>query len=148
MKKAFISIYVLLILLVFGLTITFIYKENETNFDSSQALYNKKIAMYEAESFLNILVAEKNIDPSINNYDILKKFGHKSEIKINKGQSDAKNNEGKDTKVIAITAKYKGSIGQAILKYKEDENKKIQIEYKNVYWDCQKNIYGIMIIEI
>lgn len=133
MKKAFISIYVLIILLVFGLTITFIYKENETNFDTSQALYNKKIAMYEAESFLNILVAEKNIDPSLNNYDILRKFGHQSEIEINKGESDVKNNEGKDTKVIAITAKFKGSIGQAILTYKEDQNKKIQIQYKRVF---------------
>ena len=46
MKKAFISIYVLLILLVCGLTISFIYKENETNYDVVESMYDKKPVSY------------------------------------------------------------------------------------------------------
>lgn len=148
MKKAFISIYVLLILLVFGLTITFIYKENDTNFDTSQALYNKKIALYEAESLLNILIEEGNVKTNINDDKILKSFAHKSELEIYRGDSKIEVNKVKDAKVLSITAQYKGSISQAILTYGEDENTKAKISYKRVYWDCQKNIYGIMIIEI
>ena len=148
MKKAFISIYVLLILLLFGLTITFIYKENETNFDTSQALYNKKLSMYEAESLLNILIEEGNVKTNINDDKILKSFAHKSELEIYRGDSKIEVNKVKDAKVLSITAQYKGSISQAILTYGEDENTKAKISYKRVYWDCQKNIYGIMIIEI
>lgn len=133
MKKAFISIYVLLILLVFGLTITFIYKENETNFDSSQALYNKKVAMYEAESMLNILLAEKNINPSLNDYDLLKALNHKSSFEITRDNSKAKIHEGKNVKVLSVTAKYQGTRSWAIASYKEDKNKKAKILYKRVY---------------
>ena len=138
----------MLILLVFGLTITFIYKENDTNFDTSQALYNKKIALYEAESLLNILIEEGNVKTNINDDKILKSFAHKSELEIYRGDSKIEVNKVKDAKVLSITAQYKGSISQAILTYGEDENTKAKISYKRVYWDCQKNIYGIMIIEI
>ena len=148
MKKAFISIYVLLILLVFGLTITFIYKENDTNFDTSQALYNKKIAMYEAESLLNILIEEGSIKTNLNDNKIIKSFVHKSDFKIYRGDSNIEVNKVKDAKVLSITAQYKGTMSQAILTYGEDESTKAKISYKRVYWDCQKNIYGIMIIEI
>lgn len=133
MKKAFISIYVLLILLVFGLTITFIYKENETNFDTSQALYNKKVAMYEAESFLNILIGEDSVKLPTNDYNLLRAFDHKSEIEITRGNSEAKINEGKNVKVLSVTAKYQGTRSWAIASYKEDENKKAKILYKRVY---------------
>ena len=133
MKKAFISIYVLLILLVFGLTITFIYKENETNFDANQALYNKKIAMYEAESMLNILIAEKNINSSLNDYDLLSTFDHKSSFEISRDKSEAKINDKNDVKVLSVTAKYQGTRSWAIASYEEDENKKIKILYKRVY---------------
>lgn len=133
MKKAFISIYVLLILLVFGLTITFIYKENETNFDSSQVLYNKKIAMYEAESLLNILIEEGHVKTNLNDNKIIKAFEHKSDFKIDRGDSKIELNEEKNAKVLSITAKYQGSISQAILKYKEDEKKELKILYKKIY---------------
>lgn len=133
MKKAFISIYVLLILLVFGLTITFIYKENETNFDSSQALYNKKVAMYEAESMLNILLAEKNINPSLNDNDLLRAFDHKSSFVITMGNSKAKIHKGNNVKVLSVNAGYQGTRSWAIASYKEDENKKAKILYKRVY---------------
>ena len=133
MKKAFISIYVLLILLVFGLTISFIYEENETNFDATQALYNKKIAMYEAESFLNILVAEKNINTSVNHNDLLRVFDHRSEITIASGDSNTLFNQGKNAKVINIRASYKGSVSYAILTYKLDDKNKIVTLYKRAY---------------
>lgn len=133
MKKAFISIYVLLILLLFGLTITFIYKENETNFDTSQALYNKKLSMYEAESLLNILIEEASVKTNLNDNKIIKAFEHKSDFKIDRGDSKIELNEEKNAKVLSITAKYQGSISQAILKYKEDEKKELKILYKKIY---------------
>lgn len=133
MKKAFISIYVLLILLAFGLTITFIYKENETNFDVNQALYNKKIAMYEAESMLNILIAEKNINPSLDDYDLLSTFDHKSSFEISRDKSKAKIHDKNDVKVLSVTAKYQGTRSWAIVSYEEDENKKVKILYKRIY---------------
>lgn len=133
MKKAFISIYVLLILLVFGLTITFIYKENDTNFDTSQALYNKKIAMYEAESLLNILIEEDCIKTNLNDNKFIKAFNHKSVFEIHRGDSNIELNKVKNAKVLSITAKYEGSISQAILTYGEDENTKAKISYKRVY---------------
>ena len=133
MKKAFISIYVLLILLVFGLTITFIYKENEMNFDTSQALYNKKLSMYEAESLLNILIEEGSVKTNLNDNKIIKAFEHKSDFKIHRGDSNIELNEEKNAKVLSITAKYEGSISQAILKYKEDEKKELKILYKKIY---------------
>ncbi|WP_311480647.1 hypothetical protein [uncultured Anaerococcus sp.] len=133
MKKAFISIYVLLILLVFGLTITFIYKENDTNFDTSQALYNKKIAMYEAESLLNILIEEGHVKTNLNDNKIIKAFYHKSDFEIYRGDSNIEVNKVKDAKVLSITAQYKGTMSQAILTYGEDENTKAKISYKRVY---------------
>lgn len=133
MKKAFISIYVLLILLLFGLTITFIYKENETNFDTSQALYNKKIAMYEAESLLNILIEEGSVKTNLNDNKIIKAFKHKSDFEIYRGDSNIEVNKVKDAKVLSITAQYKGTMSQAILTYGEDENTKAKISYKRVY---------------
>ena len=133
MKKAFISIYVLLILLLFGLTITFIYKENEMNFDTSQALYNKKLSMYEAESLLNILIEEDSVKTNLNDNKIIKSFVHKSDFEIYRGHSNIELNEEKNAKVLSITAKYEGSISQAILKYKEDEKKELKILYKKIY---------------
>lgn len=133
MKKAFISIYVLLILLVFGLTITFIYKENEMNFDTSQALYNKKLSMYEAESLLNILIEEDSVKTNLNDNKIIKAFDHKSDFEIYRGDSNIEVNKVKDAKVLSITAQYKGTMSQAILTYGEDENTKAKISYKRVY---------------
>ena len=133
MKKAFISIYVLLLLLVFGLSISFIYKENDTSSDLSEGLYNKKLALYEAESFLNIVVGEKNSGSKLSNQEILATFDHVSEIEISTG--DTKNNvaEAQGAKAINVRAKYKGTESHAILTYKVDENNKIKIVYKRVY---------------
>lgn len=133
MKKAFISIYVLLILLVFGITISFVHKENETNFDTSQALYNKKISMYEAESFLNILVGEEGLVEETKDTELLGIFDHKSELKIYRGDSAAAINEGRVAKVITIKAIYKDTVSRAVLTYELDKNNKAQILYKRVF---------------
>ena len=133
MKKAFVSIYVLLILLVFGLTITFIYKENDTNYDISESLYNKKIALFEAESVLNMIIEEKNNGNEIQSQDILKHFDHKSKIEIFNGTPDNDVKKAEGEKIINVSALYQGARSNAILTYKEDKNKKIEIVYKRVY---------------
>lgn len=142
MKKAFVSIYVLLILLVFGLTITFIYKENDTNYDISESLYNKKIALFEAESVLNMIIEEKNNGNEIQSGDILRNFDHKSKIEIfygthDKGGKEAEGEkvikEAEEENVINVSALYQGARSNAILTYEKDENDKIKIIYKRVY---------------
>lgn len=133
MKKAFVSIYVLLILLVFGLTITFIYKENDTNYDISESLYNKKIALFEAESVLNMIIEERNAGNEVSTQDILRNFTHESEIKITNGIPENAIKEAEGAKSINVRADYKGTESHAIVTYKEDKNKKIEIVYKRVY---------------
>lgn len=133
MKKAFVSIYVLLILLVFGLTVTFIYKENDTNYDISESLYNKKIALFEAESVLNMIIEERNAGNEVSTQDILRNFNHESEIKITNGTPENAIKEAEGAKSINVRADYKGTESHAIVTYKEDKNKKNEIVYKRVY---------------
>ena len=133
MKKAFVSIYVLLILLVFGLTVTFIYKENDTNYDISESLYNKKIALFEAESVLNMIIEEQNAGNEVSTQDILKNFDHKSKIEIFNGMPDNEVKEAEGEKIINVSALYQGARSNAILTYEKDENDKIKIIYKRVY---------------
>src|SRR5699024_3309793 len=133
MKKAFISIYVLLLLLVFVLTISFVNKENDTSFDLSRGLYNKKLALYEAESVLNIIVGEKNAGSKLSNQEILATFDHASEIEISTGDTENNVAEAQGAKGMHVSAKYKGTESHAILTYKVDENNKIKIVYKRVY---------------
>lgn len=133
MKKAFVSIYVLLILLVFGLTVTFIYKENDTNYDISESLYNKKIALFEAESVLNMIIEEQNAGNEVSTQDILKNFDHKSKIEIFNGMPDNEVKEAEGEKIINVSALYQGARSNAILTYEKDENDKINIIYKRVY---------------
>lgn len=133
MKKAFISIYVLLILLVFALTITFIYKENDTNADIVQALYNKKVATYEAESAINIIFAEKKSGRNIINKELLDNFDHKAQIEITRGISNNESLGVDNLNIIKVEAKYKGTYSITTLAYKEDKNKNLIIVYERVY---------------
>lgn len=137
-KNGFISLYVLLILLVFALTISFIYKENESNFDNAESLYNKKVAMFEAESLLNMIIEENSGEDESeignkNYYDLINSFDSKSELEVSHG--DAKNNvtEAQGAKVLNVNAVYKSTKSLAVLVYKIDENKKLVIIYKKVY---------------
>ena len=144
MKKAFISVYVLLILLATSLTISFIYRENEGNFENSLDLYNKKVSMFEAESLLNIIVGEingnkdewigKDKQIKIDKLDQLEaSFGSKSSFKIAITSDKKKVEEAEDAYGISISSHYKDTISYAIMAYKIDENKNIEIIYKKVY---------------
>lgn len=133
MKKAFISIYVLLILLVCGLTISFIYKENETNYDVVESMYDKKQAMYEAESFLNIILEEKTLDDKLNIDDLVESLKPKSEIKVRIENVENLVEEAKGAKVLIVTSLYKNVTAKAIIAYKLNEASKIKIIYKKVY---------------
>ena len=53
MRKGFISIYTLFILLILSLTITFIYNQQINTSEYARTLYNKKRAQYLAESIVN-----------------------------------------------------------------------------------------------
>lgn len=78
MKKGFISILTLFVLLVLSLTITFIYQQNINNSEYISDLYNKKQAQYLAESVINKYLVE--------NYDELEDIiltDHKKYNKIN-----------------------------------------------------------------
>ena len=133
MKKAFISIYVLLILLVCGLTISFIYKENETNYDVVESMYDKKQAMYEAESFLNIILEEKTLDDKLNIDDLVESLKPKSEIKVRIENVENLVEEAKGAKVLIVPSLYKNVTAKAIIAYKLNEASKIKIIYKKVY---------------
>ena len=145
MKKAFISVYVLLILLALSLTINFIYRENEGNFENSLDLYNKKVSMFEAESLLNIIIGEidGNEDEWIGKEDgqikidkldqLEASFYSKSSFRIDITSDQKKVKEAKDASGISIMAYYKDTISYAIMAYKLDENKNLKIIYKKVY---------------
>lgn len=58
-NKAFISIYVLLILSIISLSLGFIYKQSLNNQDLNNDIYNKKKTVYKLESLNNIALSDK-----------------------------------------------------------------------------------------
>lgn len=58
-KRGFLSIYVLIILLLLSISLTFIYEQAINNNDSNKDLYNRKKAIYELESLYSIIVDNK-----------------------------------------------------------------------------------------
>ena len=145
MKKAFISVYVLLILLILSLSISFIYKENESNYENSLDLYNKKVAMFEAESLLNMTLEEIRVDKenwidlekgkikteSINN--LANNFDKKLDFSIGDYEKEVDIKIGENERVLSIQSKYKGTISYAIMVYKLDEKGNLKIVYNRVY---------------
>lgn len=72
MKKAFISIYALFVLLIVSLTITFIYNQQKSTSSYANTLYEKKQAQYLAESIINSFVEDNSdwiAELIINDYD-------------------------------------------------------------------------------
>ena len=61
MKKAFISVYTLIVLFIISLTITYIYNQQKNSASYAKGLYEKKQAQYLAESIMNTFM-EENID--------------------------------------------------------------------------------------
>ena len=59
MKKGFISIYVLLLLLILSVSIAFINDQSENNQEIKSSLLDKKQATYDAESSINIYLKEE-----------------------------------------------------------------------------------------
>lgn len=59
MRKGFISIYVLLLLLILSVSIAFINDQSENNQEIKSSLLDKKQATYDAESSINIYLEEK-----------------------------------------------------------------------------------------
>lgn len=132
-RKGFISVYVLLILLALGLTISFIYRENENNYQNTVDLYNKKIAMFGAESLLNMIVEENRAGSERTYYDLLNNFDSFAKLEIHHGSTNNKVTEAKNSKTLSVRADYKGTVAYAIMIYKMDENNKIKLIYKKVY---------------
>ncbi len=132
-RKGFISVYVLLILLALGLTISFIYRENENNYQNTVDLYNKKIAMFEAESLVNMIVEENRAGSEKTYYDLLNNFDSLAKLEIHHDSTNNKVIEAKDAKTLSVRADYKGTVAYAIMIYKMDENNKIKLLYKKVY---------------
>lgn len=132
-RKGFISVYVLLILLALGLTISFIYRENENNHQNTVDLYNKKIAMFEAESLVNMIVEENRAGSEKTYNDLLKNFKSLAKLEIHHDKTNNKVKEAKGAKILSVRADYKGTVAYAIMIYKMDENNKIKLIYKKVY---------------
>lgn len=59
MKKGFISIYVLLLLLILSVSIAFINDQSKNNHEIKSSLLDKKQATYDAESSINIYLKEE-----------------------------------------------------------------------------------------
>lgn len=66
MKKGFITIYVLLVLLFLSISLAFVSREVQSKNDLSKDLLNKKQAVYEAESRANIFI--NNYENEIKEY--------------------------------------------------------------------------------
>ncbi|WP_262122488.1 hypothetical protein [Anaerococcus sp. Marseille-Q5996] len=80
MKKGFVSILTLFVLLVLSLTITFVYGQNENTSEYVRDLYNKKQAIYLAESVMNSYLVE--------NYDKLGDIILKNDLITDKKKTD------------------------------------------------------------
>ena len=60
MKKAFISVYTLIVLFIISLTITYIYNQQKNSSSYAKGLYEKKQAQYLAESVMNTFMEENS----------------------------------------------------------------------------------------
>lgn len=80
MKKGFVSILTLFVLLVLSLSITFVYMQNENTNEYISDLYNKKQAIYLAESVMNSYLVE--------NYDKLEDIILKNDLITDKKKTD------------------------------------------------------------
>lgn len=122
MKKAFISVYTLIVLFIISLTITYIYNQQKNSASYAKGLYEKKQAQYLAESIMNTFM-EENSDQV-------------AEIIL--GDYDKKIEE--DTKKIKKQTK---SLGYKYYKY---GNKNYKINISRIGNDYRKEIDGLYLI--
>lgn len=152
-KRGFLSIYVLIILLLLSISLTFIYEQAINNNDSNKDLYNRKKAIYELESLYSIIVDDKKT--LLEDVEIVNKnddnlwhpfyfyyFDEKEEVKIQK----------QNEKEFVLRSVKKIGNSKAILemvldlrnKYALRENKKIILDenfdefYKNLKFKQNK----------
>lgn len=122
MKKAFISVYTLIVLFIISLTITYIYNQQKNSASYAKGLYEKKQAQYLAESIMNTFM-EENSDQVAE--IILDDYDKKIE---------------EDTKKIKKQTK---SLGYKYYKY---GNKNYKINISRVGNDFRKEIDGLYLI--
>lgn len=87
MKKAFISVYTLIVLFIISLTITYIYNQQKNSASYAKGLYEKKQAQYLAESIMNTFMEENSYQVAeiiLNDYD------NKQKINIKDGKKGIK----------------------------------------------------------
>lgn len=122
MKKAFISVYTLIVLFIISLTITYIYNQQKNSASYAKGLYEKKQAQYLAESIMNTFMEENSDQVAeiiLGDYD--------KEI-----EEDTKKNK-KQTK----------SLGYKYYKY---GNKNYKINISRIGNDYRKEIDGLYLI--
>lgn len=126
MKKAFISIYVLIILLLLALSVSFIAGQNQVDTELSNEISDKKQSLFDAESFANVLIEELSLDKTTNPDTIKGVLYLKSDIKINKSKEE-------NNLQINLKAKYNNTLSKAQIKYKYDKNDKFILINKRIY---------------
>ncbi|WP_106460054.1 hypothetical protein [Anaerococcus sp. Marseille-P3915] len=126
MKKAFISIYVLIILLLLSLSVSFIAGQNEVDTELSNDISDKKQSLFDAESFVNVLIEELSLDKNLDPNFIKEVLYLKSDIEIYQAKEEC-------NLQINLKAKYKNTISKAQIKYKYDENNKFILINKRIY---------------
>lgn len=84
MKKAFISVYTLIVLFIISLTITYIYNQQKNSASYAKGLYEKKQAQYLAESIMNTFMEENSdrvAELILKDYDGVEKIDKVEKIK-------------------------------------------------------------------
>lgn len=126
MKKAFISIYVLIILLVLALSVSFISGQNEVDTDLALNISNKKQCLFDCESFANVVIEELSLDKDTNIENLKASLSLESEIIINPV-------EDLPYQQVNINAKYKDTVSIALIKYDYDKNNRFILINKRIY---------------
>ena len=126
MKKAFISIYVLIILLLLALSVSFIAGQNQVDTELSNNISDKKQSLFDAESFVNVLIEELSLDKNLDPNSLKGVLYLRSDIEIY--QSEDENNL-----QFNLKSKYKNTISRALIKYKYDEKDKLILINKRIY---------------
>lgn len=126
MKKAFISIYVLIILLVLALSVSFISGQNEVDTDLALNISNKKQSLFDCESFANVVIEELSIDKDTNIENLKASLSLESEIIITPV-------EDLPYQQINVKARYEDTESRAQIKYDYDKNNRFILINKRIY---------------
>ena len=141
MKKGFISIIVMILLLFLALSVSFVARQNEVDSSLFSDLYNKKQAYYNCQSALNIYLAEnmEKLEDDIKNNRIdrsrnteIGKISYDGEsypVRI-EYQKDSKIPEHRNTYVVIVAKARKGSNASARAFLYLNNSNKIKLLYK------------------